>query len=67
MKYQGGVARIGFTGKARETYVLQARDALNAANWNTISTNQADASGRGSFSDQDAINHPSRFYRIATP
>jgi hypothetical protein len=67
MKYQAGVARIQFTGVANRTYVLQATDALDAAGWNTISTNQAGAGGLGNFSDADAVNHPSRFYRIATP
>jgi hypothetical protein len=67
MSYQGGVAMIQFTGNANKTYVLQAKDALDAADWSNVSTNQTSANGDGTFRDTDARNHPTRFYRIATP
>ena len=67
MSYHAGGATIQFTGQPNQPYILQATDALNAADWNNISTNQSNASGMGSFRDADAVNHPSRFYRIATP
>jgi hypothetical protein len=40
---------------------------MDAADWNSLSTNQASAIGIGVFRDADAKNHPKRFYRIATP
>ena len=58
---------IRFAGNANKKYVLQAKDALNAVEWQTISTNQADLNGIGFFRDPDTTNHPTRFYRIATP
>jgi uncharacterized delta-60 repeat protein len=67
MNYSADGATIQFTGKPNQQYVLQATDGLNAADWRTISTNQSSANGWGSFRDPDAVNHPSRFYRIATP
>ena len=67
MNYQGGVAMIQFTGNPNKQYILQAKDSLDAADWNNISTNQSDASGNGNFRDPAAKNYPTRFYRIATP
>jgi RNA polymerase sigma factor (sigma-70 family) len=67
LNYQGGVAVIQFTGKENKDYILQAKDSLDAADWNNLSTNQASATGIGVFRDTDANNHPTRFYRIATP
>ena len=66
INYQGGVAAVQFTGNPQENYILQARDSLDA-DWSTVSTNQADAGGAGVFHDAGATNHPTRFYRIATP
>ena len=67
LNYQGGVAVIQFTGNPNKAYILQAKDSLDAADWNSFSTNQASATGIGIFRDADAKNHPTRFYRIATP
>ena len=67
MNYQGGTAMIQFTGNRQKKYILQAKDALTDAGWSNISTNQTDAGGNGNFRDPDAKNHPTRFYRIATP
>ncbi len=60
-------AVIEYAGTPRQQYILQANDSLNVGNWRTLSTNPADASGNGLFRDPDAKNHPTRFYRIATP
>jgi hypothetical protein len=67
LNYQGGVAVIQFTGNPNKTYILQGKDTMDAADWNSFSTNQASATGIGVFRDADANNHPKRFYRIATP
>jgi RNA polymerase sigma factor (sigma-70 family) len=67
LSYQGGLTRLQFTGLPKKTYILQAKDTLAAAVWINLSTNHTDAAGNGSFRDADAQNHPTRFYRIATP
>ena len=58
---------IQFTGNPQKKYVLQAKEALADNDWTSLSTSQSDASGNGMFRDPDAKNHPTRFYRIATP
>ncbi len=60
-------ARIEFTGVGGRQYFLQANDSVQSPYWNTIATNQAAANGNGIFHDSDTANHPTRFYRIATP
>jgi uncharacterized delta-60 repeat protein len=62
-----GDAAIQFIGAPRRPYILQANDSLNSAAWSSLGTNQSDANGNGDFHDPDATNHPTRFYRIATP
>ena len=67
INYSGGIAMIQFTGNPQKKYVLQAKEALADNDWTSLSTSQSDASGNGMFRDPDAKNHPTRFYRIATP
>jgi hypothetical protein len=67
MNYQGGITMIQFNGSPNQIFILQAKDALDAADWSNVSTNQSGANGNGNFRDPDARNHPTRFYRIATP
>lgn len=67
MDYQGGIATIQFTGNPQQTYILQAKDTLDMVEWSNVSTSQSNANGNGNFHDPDARNHPTRFYRIATP
>jgi hypothetical protein len=62
-----GGALIQFDGTALHPYILQGKNSLNDVDWVVINTNQADASGIGAFRDNDAKNHPMRFYRIASP
>ncbi len=67
LNYQGGTAVIQFTGHPNTTYILQARDGLAESSWSNLSTNRADAAGKGGFRDGTVKNHPARFYRLATP
>ena len=67
MKIEATGARIEFTGVGGRQYLLQANDSLRSPDWKTISTNQAAADGAGVFHDSDTANHPTRFYRVATP
>ncbi len=67
MSYQSNSSVIRFSGKPNKSYVLQSKDTVDAADWNNVSTNQADGNGTGGFQDAEATNHPARFYRIATP
>jgi len=52
------------TGTPGQTYVLQA--STDMVHWTAISTNVADANGVLSFTDPNAKNYPSRYYRGAT-
>jgi len=67
MRLDGGAASIEFAGTPGQSYVLQASETLEATDWSSISTNLSDTGGRGIFRDPEAVSHPSRFYRIATP
>jgi RNA polymerase sigma factor (sigma-70 family) len=67
IRLNGDAAAIQYSGTPRQQYILQANDSLDAGGWSNISTNQSEASGNGNFSDADAKNHTTRFYRIATP
>ena len=62
-----GVADVQFSGRPGQVYILQARDSVNSAGWSNRSTNQAGADGRGLLRDEEAKQHPMRFYRIASP
>lgn len=62
-----GSAVITFQGAANQTYLLQARDALDAGEWTTVATHRADAAGLGVLRDAGAAASRIRFYRVATP
>jgi len=64
---QDNGAVIHFTGSPGKTYILQAKDSLESADWTNVSATTADANGTGVFHDADMNPHPSRFYRVATP
>ena len=50
------------------TYLIQATAATaDPVSWITIGTNAADPSGKIVFSDLNATNYNSRFYRLAAP
>ncbi len=54
-------------GTASQSYHLQATEDLGAPAWNNILTNTANGLGVVEFSDLNATNHMSQFYRISTP
>jgi hypothetical protein len=62
-----GVALLEFKGNANSSYVLQAASDLSQPNWISIGTSRTDMDGNGDLRDEDAKNHPLRFYRVATP
>lgn len=53
-------------GTALATYSVQATTNLAGGNWVTLTTTNSDDGGLFSFMDQDATNHPCRFYRSVT-
>ena len=67
LNYQDGVATLLFTGKPLQTYILQIKNSLSETNWSNMNTNQASASGNGTFTDAEAKSFPMRFYRIVIP
>lgn len=67
MQLEGKVAVIRFTGTPFQPYVLQARAALTAEQWISLSTNQCAANGNGLLRDSDASQYTMRFYRVARP
>lgn len=58
---------VTFAGIPGRAYLVQAATNLVSPVWLTIATNTAGASGLFSFDDLDATNHPTRYYRSATP
>jgi hypothetical protein len=62
-------AQINGSGAPSGYYLIQASSNLgDQSSWTTISTNMADSvTGVIQVNDPDAVNHPFRFYRIATP
>jgi hypothetical protein len=53
------------SGTPQQRYWIQA--STTPANWTTIATTTADASGRMVFVDSTATNYSSRFYRTVVP
>jgi hypothetical protein len=62
-----GNPRITFVGIPGRTYVIEATANLAAPVWVAIGTNAAGTNGLFTFTDLDATNYPSRFYRTAMP
>jgi len=62
-------AQINASGAPSGYYLIQATTNLgDPSAWTTICTNMADSvTGVIQWTDTDAVNHPYRFYRIATP
>ena len=64
---ENGVSTIQFNGRADMAYILQASSDLSQSDWINVGSCRTDVKGDGVFRDEDAKNHPSRFYRVATP
>ncbi len=60
-----GVATLTGEGTLAATYRILAEDNLSSGNFVSIGTATADLHGRFTFVDDDAANHPARFYRTA--
>jgi hypothetical protein len=67
MESVNGRMTIGFIGKARQQYILQAKDSFDAAVWTNLVTNRTSAGALGTFTDAASSEHSTRFYRIAVP
>ena len=63
----GTIALTFAGGDAGVSYRIQANSDLTTTNWGDVSTNLAGTNGLPSFTDLNAINHGSRFYRVVTP
>lgn len=63
-----GGAVITGDGDPEATYLIQATSNLgDNSSWTTLGSVDADIDGSIEFTDTDAVNHPFRFYRLATP
>jgi hypothetical protein len=63
-----GRMRIGGIGLPFESYHVLANTNLSTTNWITIgSVSSGDEFGTLEFLDNDAPNHPMRFYRLVLP
>jgi len=63
-----GAALLTFRGTPGTAYVLQAAFGLTPPiDWQPVFTNAADANGIWSFSDTNALNSPTHFYRLKLP
>ena len=58
---------LGIYGTPQMPVTIQATTSLSAPNWTTLVSTNTDANGTCNFVDQDATNHPCRFYRTITP
>jgi hypothetical protein len=61
-----GTMQVQAGGGVGQTYVVEGSSSLVPAIWVNLSTNLADASGTFAFTDLDAKNYSSRFYRLMT-
>jgi hypothetical protein len=60
----GGNVTLTFTGVPGYTYQVEATTNLAPpVVWSVVSTNTADGGGQWQFTDQQAPNHPNRYYR----
>ena len=60
----GGAVDLSVTGGAGLLYVFEA--STNLVNWTKVGV-RSNASGAVSFTDTNATNYPSRFYRVSNP
>jgi hypothetical protein len=63
-----GTVTIGFVGLPNLNYLIQAATNLNPPiTWTTLSTNLAGTNGLFNFTDPNATNYSSRYYRTSIP
>lgn len=62
-----GTIKLDCSGAAGQSYLIQASTNLASQSWSTLATNVAGTNGWLTFIDLNASNHPTRFYRAATP
>ncbi len=63
-----GTVTIGFAGIPEFCYLIQAATNLSPPiTWTTLSTNMAGTNGLFQYTDTNASNYSSRYYRTATP
>ena len=67
MTFSNGIPTISFAGVPSQTYYIEAATNLSSPIWITIGTNTADALGRFSFTDENALSFPERYYRSFAP
>ncbi len=56
---------LNLSANSSQTCVIEASTDL--VHWTAISTNVTDSTGQFKFTDPDAKNYSSRFYRAAAP
>jgi hypothetical protein len=62
-----GSFTIHFLGTPNQTFIVQAATNLLSTNWVNLSTNVAGTNGVWTFTDTQATNQRTRFYRTALP
>jgi uncharacterized delta-60 repeat protein len=67
LEVKSGTAIIQFRGISDQTYILQARNALETGRWFNVGTNQTGAAGLGALTDAEAGAWAVRFYRVVAP
>jgi hypothetical protein len=65
VKLADGSMKISAAGSSNAAYLVQA--TTNFVSWSTLSTNTADINGAFTFTDVNATQFKSRFYRAAKP
>jgi autotransporter-associated beta strand protein len=66
-KSGNGQIQLSGTGLAGFLYAIQANTNLSTTNWTDIGSANADQNVLISFTDANAINFPTRFYRFVSP
>ena len=51
-------------GTPNSTYILETTADLSVPGWQPVATNTLDSTGTWQFTDTNAANFPSRFYRL---
>ena len=57
-----GCMKIPLSGNPSQSYVVMA--SMDMIHWTAVSTNLTDANGLCTFTDLEAKNYPSRFYKV---
>ena len=64
----GNILRLELSGAPDQNYILQSTSSLNSPiNWQPISTNETDASGKVIFTHSISPAQSAVFYRVAAP